>query len=129
MRRAIVSHFYYLKIMVTAGSFLTLTSCLESPCSNETINEVTSRDSQYVATIFKRDCGATTSFAQVVMIRKQGSPFRGDDKDEYVFTMEGLLKLKVYWKDASHLHIEPPDQNAIFIQRDSWKDVKISYGR
>jgi hypothetical protein len=117
----------YFKVVAVGLFFLGLASCLDGTCTNEMIKEIVSPDSKYVAAILKRYCGATTSFGQVVVIRENGSPLRGDDKDEYVFTMDRLLKLPVSWKGAKHLIIEPQDQNAIFIQRDSWRDVKISY--
>ena len=117
-----------LRYALAMSGICILTGCPGVTCENNVLREPVSPDTKYVATVFKRDCGATTGYAQIVMIRENKSEFRGDNKEEDIFTMEGLLDINVYWKDSRHLVIEPLDKNAVFVKRESWRDVAVSYG-
>lgn len=117
-----------LRYALAMSGICVLAGCPDIKCENEVLREIVSPDTKYVATVFKRDCGATTSYAQIIMIREKLSEFRGDNKEEDIFTMNGLLDINVYWKDSRHLVIEPPDANAVFVKRESWRDIAISYG-
>ena len=117
-----------LRCALAVSGICVLAGCPDIKCKDEVLREVVSPDTKYVATVFKSDCGATTSYAQVVIIREKSSEFQGDNRKEYIFTMKGLLDINVYWKDSRHLVIEPPDANAVFIKRESWRDIAISYG-
>ena len=98
-----------LRYALAVSGMCLLAGCPGITCEDEVLREIVSPDTKYVATVFKADCGATTSYAQIVIIREKSSEFQGDNRKEYIFTMKGLLDINVYWKDSRHLVIEPPD--------------------
>ena len=107
--------------LVTAG-------CSQPACDNVVLAEVTSPDGKKVASLFERNCGATTDYAQVVTIRDRGSRFDGNDTQDFIFTMQGQQKIEVQWESDSRLVIErPPSAKDIFKELKSWKGVEILY--
>lgn len=97
-------------------------------CGNDVFREVASPDRKHIATVFERNCGATTDYVRVVMIRDKSDRFDGDDVDEFIFTMQGRHNVDVRWVNANHLVIVRPERTQdIFKNRDSWKGIKITY--
>lgn len=112
---------------LVVSSLCLLTGCLDIKCGYEVLNEIVSPDNKYIATVIKQDCGATTSYSQAVVIREKSSEFDGDNTKDYIFTMNGLLNIGIHWNNSRHLVIEPPDENAIYLRRESWRDIAVSY--
>lgn len=114
-------------IASTALCAVLLSSCM-NPCGNTVLRELSSPDQRYVATVFERDCGATTRVATIVVIRPGDDPFTGDDPVDYVFTTRGEYDIRIEWKDVSHLTIILPLGGGEFhtIHR-AWRDVHITY--
>jgi len=97
-------------------------------CDNRVIKDLKSPDGKYSATVFERDCGATTSYVTVVSVRDSSSKFKGDRVDDFVFTMKGRPQIDIRWEDGRHLVIKRPTKNDdIFKELRSWKEVRISY--
>jgi hypothetical protein len=124
--------FYYkgmnVKMLITCLACLIVTGCFSSPCENTVRNEITSPDGKKIATLFERGCGATTPFIQVVMIRENGSKFRGDDPEDFIFTMKGEHPINIKWESANQLVIKrPSNKSDIFKEEKLWKEVNISY--
>lgn len=119
---------YQVRPLTVALASLFLVGCARTECGNRIIAEAISPDAKNVATHFERNCGATTPFVQVVMIRKIGSQFQGDNPESYVFTIQGSHAITVEWPDEDHLIIRrPPLRGDIFKAQPSWNDVQITY--
>lgn len=118
-----------MRLIMCVLSYLAITSCSGSPlCGNELISEATASDGQRTATVFERNCGATTPFVRVVSIRRSGSPFDGNDHADYVLTMRGRQPISLEWKSANDLVItRPAVPSEIFTERTKWNDVRVTY--
>src|SRR4051812_7395464 len=95
------------KIIVIALSLLGLSGCgffLASTCTDTIKTEVKSPDGNYAATLYERDCGATTDFSTIVNIRAGSSKFNSDEN--VIFVAKGTHKVNLMWNDGKSLHIE-----------------------
>ena len=101
-------------------------------CGEDRLAETSSPGNKYVATVFRRGCGATSGFLYHVNIRSSSGSFtadhRGAIEDGQIFlTREG--KLNVSWKDDMTLQVSctgcPKDRKPTM--ETSWNDVSISY--
>lgn len=121
--------------MRTRASILLLGALLLSGCGvcgEDKLAETSSPDNKYVATVFRRGCGATTGFLFHVNIRDSNGSFsadhRGAIEDGQIFlTREG--KIDINWKGNKNLQISctgcPKDRKPTM--ESSWNDVSISY--
>ncbi len=78
-----------------------LTGC--NPCSDEVLSEVHSPDGVMTATLFIRDCGATTDFSSIVSIHRKGRGFRSED--DRVFVAKGRHDFDITWTGPNALMI------------------------
>ena len=101
-------------------------------CGENKLAEGTSPGNRYVATVFRRGCGATTGFLYHVNIRNSKDSFSSDHKGaiengQIFLTREGKISLS--WKDDKTLQVScngcPTDRKTI--TQSSWNDVTISY--
>ena len=93
-------------------------------CSTEVQRQVVSPGRMFVATIFHRECGATSGFNTQVSIRRSSDAF--DPKKGQVLAIGGRHALSVSWSTDQHLRIElPPDR--IYNQQERWETVKVEY--
>jgi hypothetical protein len=90
------------KIVVVATCFF-LQGCFSFFCKDDQIGEVMSPDQKRVATIFVRNCGATTDFATRVEVRWRSSDRADDDS---VFGAEGRPDVQVRWLDDKTLAVK-----------------------
>jgi hypothetical protein len=100
--------------------------CL-NPCDDELKSELASPDGKYIAGVFVRGCGATTSNFTHVMLRSQRF-FSSYRDDNIVFTVKYDPEVKLHWKDLTHLMIRyPADVKSadLFPPRD-WQNVRIT---
>ncbi len=105
-----------------------LAGCSGPQCENVVLREITSPDGQRVATLFARNCDATTPYVQAVVVHKKGSNFSGDDPASYVFTMRGQHKVSIQWLAGDHLLVNrPQNTDDIFSEMKEWEGAKISY--
>lgn len=74
-------------------------------CCVDLLSESNSPDGKYVATVFERNCGATTPFVRVVGLRHAGSGFAPDEDDDWVFTIHGQSDIYVSWIENAELKI------------------------
>ena len=114
-----------IRLAVAVGLSPFLTGCFFE-CADKMLREVASPDGAYIATVFERDCGATTDYARIVMIREKGEKFVGDRKKNYVFTIQGKKDVDLQWENGNHLVIARPS-GRIFKEADSWRKVRVSY--
>jgi len=104
-----------------------LSSCNSNFCSNNILLEVVSPNSKYVASIFERDCGATTPYVQVVSLRFIGRKFDPKKTGDWVFTIHGKSDVKIYWDGDTKLKILFSATGDSPTQHTKWQDVTISY--
>jgi hypothetical protein len=82
-----------------------------------------------VATLFERNCGATTDFSTIVNLRESSVKFKGDDLGAVI--VKGQHRIDLVWDDNTRLRLQCSDcrPEDIFKQERSWKEVEISLGR
>ncbi len=100
--------------------------CL-SLCKDTWQPEVTSPDGKYAASVFVRDCGATTSEYTHVVLRPTSflSSYRDDN---VVFSVKNDPAVGLQWTDPTHLMIDYENQsktNVIF-RAESWRGIQIT---
>jgi hypothetical protein len=96
-------------------------------CVDSVKTEVVSPDGRYVATIFERNCGATTDYSTHVALRRADEPFDPSDRAR-VLTVAGRAVIDVEWTAAAALSLSaslPPAKT--FGKLSAWRDVQISY--
>jgi hypothetical protein len=102
--------------------------CSEPQCENVILQELTSPDGEKVATLFTRNCDATTTFVRALVLRKKGAEFSGGDPSSYIFTMRGEHNVKIEWIAANHLLVSRPQiSKDIFSEMKVWEGANISY--
>ena len=101
-------------------------------CGEDKLAEISSPGNHYVATVFRRGCGATSGFLFHVNIRSSASSFSSDhrgviEQGQVFLTREG--KIAITWKDEKTLLIDcegcPTDRKPTM--QSAWSDVRISY--
>ena len=116
--------------IILSVATLVLSGC--GMCGEDKLAEVSSPGTNYVATVFRRGCGATSGFLFHVNLRTSADSFSPDTKgiieDGQIFlTREG--KISVRWKDSKTLQVTcdgcPKDHSPIM--ENSWNDISISY--
>jgi len=95
-------------------------------CSTDVQREAISPGGAYVATVFYRECGATSGLNTQVGIRRSSAAF--DPKQGQVFAIAGRHVLPVTWTTADHLRIGLP-ADRVYKEQAEWEGVKIEYTR
>ncbi|PTQ66541.1 hypothetical protein C8R26_1487 [Nitrosomonas oligotropha] len=104
-----------------------LVSSCDSLCGDEIKDEVISPNGKYVATIFERNCGATTPYISIVSLRLSDIKFDPEDHNNWVFKIYGESDIEATWAAMNKLKISftgtgsPPNKN------EKWRNVVISY--
>jgi hypothetical protein len=96
-------------------------------CGDQVMTEVPSPAKKYVATLFERNCGATTSYVRVVTLRPFGDKLNSGRTKDWVFVTEGQPTMRLTWKDDKSLEVYFSGGASVSRQQGTWKDVKISY--
>jgi len=118
------------KAIVMLFALLTMVGC--NVCAEDKLAESTSPSARYVATLFRRGCGAASGFLYHVNLRESAgsfsSDYRGVNEDGQVFlTREGKITLR--WTNEKTLLIDcdgcPKDRK--LLTESAWKDVSITY--
>ena len=108
--------------------FVTLiASCDGSLCANELIAEIPSVDRRYIASIFQRNCGATTPYVRVVSLRPTHTKFAPDNDKDWVFTIHGQSDISASWTPGGELVVSYTGTGDSPTKRASWHGVAISF--
>jgi hypothetical protein len=100
-------------------------------CGITPVAEQRSLDRAYVASMFERNCGATTDYATAINLRSSEEEFVGAVRDD-VLRVSGLPPLEMHWEGARRLVVRLPalrGKEEIFQQLARWRDVDIVYHR
>lgn len=95
-------------------------------CSDTVQSEAHSIDDRYVATVFERDCGATTDYSTNVSLRDSVEPFDSSQDENIVFTVGSQTTINVEWTAENALVLVASTEN-IFRRLESWRDVRVTY--
>jgi hypothetical protein len=97
-------------------------------CEDVLDQEIFSMDKQNVVRIFTRDCGATTSYATIIVI----DDFRSDSKTKYfeseniVATIDKINFNDLKWKNNKTLLIAG-NKSSFYIHKNKWRNIDIEY--
>ena len=83
-------------------SFL-LASCDWMICGDEVQGSATSPDGKYVATVFVRNCGATTSYVTIVRLSSSRSLFNINSRSDWVFIVPHRSEVRPIWVGSKKL--------------------------
>ena len=109
-----------------AASILGLPLLFTSRCKDQEVSEAASPDNRHIATVFTRNCGATTGFTTHVTVRPQGTKL--DEDSPNLLMLEGRPTVRIKWNKANVLQIErPPERKLILEQIIIWGDLDIIY--
>lgn len=94
-------------------------------CVDTVEAEALSPDGRYVATVFARNCGATTDYSTHVSLREADDSF--DPRTQArVLTLAGKAKVDLEWSTETTLSISLPAAEALTKVK-TWRDVRIHY--
>ncbi len=100
-------------------------------CGETIRTEVKSPDERYVATVFERNCGATTPYVTHVNLRESPEELRASSSgtvvDGEIYTVRGQPQLKLTWSSDSSISIETIGGEEILGRESIWKEVKVTY--
>lgn len=122
------------KLVIVLGAIITLLVAiilvfLQSftlfDCSNEIKKEYASPSNKYTATLFYRDCGATTKYATVISLRYGVDEFLYT-KEDVIASQEGKSNITIEWDSNNVLRIFESRDN-LFAAKTFWDGVKIEY--
>ena len=116
-----------MRILLVTLLFISLASCNKDLCGNELVCEVASPDGRYIASLFERDCGATTPQISVVNLRLSDAEYAPEEIDDWIFTIHGQSDVKVSWVVDGQLKIKYSRTGDKPTQRLKWRDVSVSY--
>ena len=101
------------------------TTTLSLDCSIEVLQDVSSPDGKYVATLFERNCGATTPYHRVVMLRSVGTKLNAEKHGDWVFSVKGQPEIQLKWEDGHHLAILSDQTDEAGGTHGTWKEVQV----
>lgn len=106
---------------------LMISGCGSFLCGNDIFQEVVSPDGKFVATVFERNCGATTPYLRIVSLRLANTSFDAEASDDWVFKINGQPKVQILWSDIDNLSISYTGSGEAPTLIYSWKQVKVNY--
>jgi len=113
--------FYWAIAFIAVAS----SSCDLASCSNIVSTEKISPDGEYIATVFERNCGATTSYLQIVSLRRSKSNFDPDEYKDWIFSIEGKSNIKVRWLSSDKVSISFTGTGASPELTSDWRGISV----
>ena len=123
----------FLVIGVLFINVLSFSCSHQSLCGDLVRAIAVSPGGKYTATLFVRDCGATSPFATNVSLQTKWLGLIPSQR--VIFTARNLPRIKLIWKNRRTLQIQcsecrritPYGETLIFRQERSWQGARISY--
>jgi hypothetical protein len=94
-------------------------------CGDTIKTESTSPNGRYVATVFERNCGATTDYSTNVSLRETGEAFDPSSQAP-ILTVAGQPTIALEWSTERTLAVVVPEAQ-IFKKLEAWRDVLVAY--
>lgn len=95
-------------------------------CKTTIYETATSSDGRSVATVFERDCGATTPFSRLVAMRRTDDVVDLTNAEGLVLRLIGEPVIKLDWRAPTALSIEVVGDFKLLDEKMRWKDIQIS---
>ena len=115
-----------LAVLAIGAYYYARSLALFSTCGNDVLAEAPSPDGAYVATVFERNCGATTPYYRVVSLRPRTIKFDPEEKSGWVLEVRNRPEVKVAWTAARRLSIINSSVGETTMEFGRWKDVEIN---
>jgi hypothetical protein len=102
-----------------------------SSCSESSERQVASPRGDYVATLYQRNCGATTGFVTHINLRFASeanlTQANGTISQGQILVAKGTPLIKLRWIDDTSLvlQVDPKDRPNIVSIQESWKSIRI----
>jgi hypothetical protein len=113
-------------VLIIIVRFAVVYIALTPVCGNTVVKEMVSPDGKYVAVVFDRDCGATTSFERIVMLRQRSDKLNPNDYQEWIFTAPRQPQVEISWANSTRLVIRSNSSGESNKPADHWRDVQIA---
>jgi hypothetical protein len=97
-----------------------------SLCDNQLIEDVKSPNGKYTASVFERDCGATTPYIEIVSLHSSAAKFDPENYDNWVFTVQGRSKVKATWISDDKLKVSYTYTGEALTQQEKWNGIDIT---
>jgi hypothetical protein len=112
--------------IIAAIAYTLLVELSLSPtCDLSELDARQSPDGKHVASIFRKDCGATTDYVTGVTLRRADQSL-ADVSADAVLIANGIVPVVVRWIAGDMLVIEVPASTPIFSNKDKWRDIKVT---
>lgn len=95
-------------------------------CNNKLLNESLSPKEGFTSQSYERDCGATTDFSTIVVIRKNN---RSSQQGEptLIAAAKGRISVDVKWISESQITIKSP--GAFVNKKTRFENIEITYDK
>lgn len=108
--------------------FCFFSGCLDSKCNNKILNTWLAPNNKNEAIHLLRNCGATTAYAHVIIIKQKFQELEDIDPNDFVFTMQGDVKIEAKWISNNKLLIIRPNyRKNIFHELEKKQDIQVVY--
>jgi Family of unknown function (DUF5412) len=97
-----------------------------SLCGNQLIEDVKSPNGKYTASVFERNCGATTPYIEIVSLNSSAAKFDPENYDNWVFTVQGRSKVKAIWISDDKLKVSYTYTGEALTQQEKWNGINIT---
>lgn len=101
--------------------------CGEPLCKNQLIYEVESPEKDYIASVFQRNCGATTPVINVVNVQRKKEILDLENYNSWAFTAHGESSVTLRWKENKDLLISYDTLDANPTQKTQINGITLSY--
>lgn len=95
-------------------------------CHDVVRTESKSPEGQFVASVFERDCGATTGYSTIVSLREAKTSFNAE-QDLHAVVLSGKCDVAIHWQD-SVVNVSYSKPCEIFREVPAWRHVRIATG-
>ena len=94
-------------------------------CANDNLRESISPNGALKAVLFRRDCGATTSYSTQVSILPASHQLPNEAGNVFVVSGEPIVVVR--WIDDQHLSISGGGASTAFVHLTDFRGVRITY--
>jgi hypothetical protein len=102
-----------------------------SSCVESSEKQTASPRGEYIATLYQRNCGATTGFVTHINLRRASDAVRteanGTISKDQILLANGSPVIKLHWLDDANLvlEVDQKDRPSVVSIKESWKSVYI----